>query len=112
MLCNNNSIVAIYNNFFNDAFFLKTMGTYQQLFAQVILKMKIGSNGVCPSFCSTGPKFPSPKVSTIIPLHHLQWQPYGVNFPGAVFKFTYSELDGTKRVTEGDQHLQLKVNVL
>jgi len=48
------------------------------------------SNGVCPSFCPSGEKFPDPK-------------PYGVNFPGANFKFTWSELSGRLRVTQGVQ---------
>eukprot|EP01114_Cavostelium_apophysatum_P009861 TRINITY_DN2316_c0_g1_i2.p1 TRINITY_DN2316_c0_g1~~TRINITY_DN2316_c0_g1_i2.p1 ORF type:complete len:678 (+),score=117.31 TRINITY_DN2316_c0_g1_i2:215-2248(+) len=69
------SVVSIYNNFFNDAFFLKVLG----------------SNGVCPGWCpSPGKKFPEPK-------------PYGVNFPGAVWKYTVNELSGAQRVAQGVQ---------
>lgn len=64
----------VYNNFFNDAYFLKTLG----------------SNGVCNAWCSNGQKFPDPK-------------PYGVNFPGSVWKFTVSDLSGNVRVTQGVQ---------
>jgi hypothetical protein len=39
-------IETVYNNFANDAFFLKTLGL----------------NGVCTEWCPTSPKFPSPKV--------------------------------------------------
>lgn len=44
-------IETVYNNFENDAFFLKTLGL----------------NGVCTEWCpkSAGPKFPSPKVCFI-----------------------------------------------
>jgi hypothetical protein len=30
-------------------------------------------------------------------------KPYGVNFPGAVWKFTVSDLSGTVRVTQGKE---------
>jgi len=60
-------IYAVYNNFFNDAFFLKTMGL----------------NGVWS-------EFQKPK-------------PYGVNFPGATWKYTISELNGDKKVFTGVQ---------
>jgi len=62
------SIQVVFNNFFNDAFFLKTMGL----------------NGYGDG------SFTSEKS-------------YGVNFPGAVFKFTVSELSGTTRVAQGVQ---------
>jgi len=61
------SIQAVYNNFFNDAFFLKAM-----------------------SLNGAGGLLSKPK-------------PYGVNYPGGVFKFTVSDLSGTKRVTQGVQ---------
>jgi len=61
------SIQAIYNNFFNDAFFLKAMSL----------------NGV-------GGLLTKPK-------------PYGVDFPGGVFKFTVSSLDGSKGIKQGVQ---------
>lgn len=77
------TIQAVYNNFFNDAFFLKTMGILFHL-----LTKYVGLNGVCPGWCSSGEKFPDPK-------------PYGVNMPGAVFKFTVSELSGTQRMADG-----------
>jgi len=76
-LASHKTTQGLYNNFFNDAFFLKTMG----------------SNGVCPGWCPSGDKFPSPK-------------PYGVNLPGAVFKYTVSELSGQQRVTQGVQLYQ------
>ena len=45
-LTDRQGIKFLYNNFFNDAFFLKTLS----------------SNGVCPAWCKSGTKFPSPKV--------------------------------------------------
>jgi len=68
------SIHAVYNNYFNDAYFFKTLG----------------SNGVCNAWCSSGPKFPSPK-------------PYGVNMAGAVWKYTVNDLAGTLQVAQGVQ---------
>lgn len=62
----------IVNNFFNDAFFLKGLV----------------SNGVCPSYCPNEPAFPDPK-------------PYGVNYPGATFKFTVLDTAGNKRAHMG-----------
>ncbi|KAJ3042449.1 hypothetical protein HDV00_007219 [Rhizophlyctis rosea] len=59
---------AFYNNFYNDAFFLKSLV----------------SNGVCPAWCPTGEKFPNPK-------------PYGVNYAGATFKYTVLDTSGTRR---------------
>jgi len=67
-------IETVYNNFENDAFFLKALGL----------------NGVCTEWCPTKPKFPSPK-------------PYGVNFAGAVFKFTYTDLSGKVQQVTGTQ---------
>eukprot|EP01091_Cochliopodium_minus_P011961 TRINITY_DN3522_c0_g1_i1.p1 TRINITY_DN3522_c0_g1~~TRINITY_DN3522_c0_g1_i1.p1 ORF type:complete len:649 (-),score=136.28 TRINITY_DN3522_c0_g1_i1:47-1993(-) len=63
---------ALYNNFYNDAFFLKALGL----------------NGVCPSWCSNGPKFPNPK-------------PYGVNYVGSTFKFVTTSLSGKKSIKQG-----------
>lgn len=64
----------IMNNYFNDAFFLKGLV----------------SNGVCPGYCPTEPRFPSPK-------------PYGVNYPGATFKFTVLDTSGVKRAHQVSQ---------
>jgi len=74
---------AFMNSYFIDAFFLKTMGL----------------NGVCPAFCDTNPKFPNPK-------------PYGVNFPGAVMKFTVTTLDGKLYPAIGSQLSQSAYNAL
>eukprot|EP01094_Clydonella_sp_ATCC50884_P000453 TRINITY_DN1035_c0_g1_i1.p1 TRINITY_DN1035_c0_g1~~TRINITY_DN1035_c0_g1_i1.p1 ORF type:complete len:675 (-),score=195.64 TRINITY_DN1035_c0_g1_i1:406-2430(-) len=69
------NIKALYNNFFNDAYFIKMLGL----------------NGRCPSWCKDGgSKFPTPK-------------PYGVNHPGAVFKFTVTDASGKKRGAVGPQ---------
>ncbi|RUS28626.1 hypothetical protein BC938DRAFT_481655 [Jimgerdemannia flammicorona] len=72
------NVQPIHNNYFNDAFFLKGLV----------------SNGVCPSFCPTEPKFPDPKV------------PYGVSYPGATFKFTVLDTSGVKRVQQVSQFSQ------
>jgi len=55
------------NNLNYDAYFLTVMGT----------------NGVCPAWCSQGREFPKPK-------------PYGSAHPGASFKFTVTALSGRK----------------
>ncbi|KAI8822214.1 uncharacterized protein EV422DRAFT_526082 [Fimicolochytrium jonesii] len=65
---------AIFNNFYNDAFFLKGLV----------------SNGVCPAWCPTGDRFPSPK-------------PYGVNYVGASFKYTVFDTAGRRRATQAAQ---------
>ncbi|KAJ3182769.1 hypothetical protein HDU87_008108 [Geranomyces variabilis] len=65
---------AILNNFYNDAFFLKALV----------------SNGVCPAWCPTGDKFPSPK-------------PYGVNYAGASFKYTVLDTAGRRRARQAAQ---------
>ncbi|KAI8907014.1 hypothetical protein DFJ77DRAFT_514148 [Powellomyces hirtus] len=65
---------AILNNYYNDAFFLKALV----------------SNGVCPAWCPSGDKFPSPK-------------PYGVNYPGASFKYTVLNTEGRRRATQAAQ---------
>eukprot|EP01122_Echinamoeba_exundans_P015028 TRINITY_DN696_c0_g1_i1.p1 TRINITY_DN696_c0_g1~~TRINITY_DN696_c0_g1_i1.p1 ORF type:complete len:505 (+),score=116.30 TRINITY_DN696_c0_g1_i1:852-2366(+) len=56
---------ALFNNFFNDAFFLKTLGL----------------GGVCTINCGLS-KIPDPK-------------PYGVNRYGATFKYSMTDLGGT-----------------
>lgn len=61
------TINAVFNNFFNDAFFLKTMGL----------------NGVWGTLSK-------PK-------------PFGVNFPGTVWKYTVTDLGGGKSVAQGVQ---------
>lgn len=58
-------IGAVFNNFFNDAYFLKTLGL----------------DGVCTINCGIT-KIPDPK-------------PYGVNRHGATFKFSMTDLGGT-----------------
>ncbi|KAJ3332036.1 hypothetical protein HDU76_001494 [Blyttiomyces sp. JEL0837] len=67
------SNIAILNNFFNDAFFLKTLV----------------SNGVCSSatWCSNEIATPNAK-------------PYGVNYFGASFKFTVVDTMGHIRATQ------------
>jgi len=67
-------IVSVFNNYQLDAFFLKALGL----------------NGVCPAWCSGPNKFPSPK-------------PYGVNFPGGIFKYTVRDMSGYTRVGMGIQ---------
>ena len=115
-------IETIYNNFENDAFFLKTLGL----------------NGVCTEWCPTAPKFPSPKVYFPCPLSlcfvsilrlspsllhpfllfvslllwvlgglHFLIQPYGVNYVGAVFKFQYTDLNGRVQLATGTHLLHL-----
>jgi len=79
---------GFFNNFYNDAFFLKTTGL----------------NGVCAGWCDGSIKFPDPK-------------PYGVNYAGGVWKFTVSDLNGNQRVAEGVQltqstHLSLQTPYL
>jgi len=67
-------IQAIFNNFQNDAFFLKA----------------VGLNGVCTAWCSGSTSFPDPK-------------PYGVNFRGGMFKFTITDLNGQTHLAIGAQ---------
>lgn len=69
-------ISGIYNNFAEDAFFVKALGNVASCF----LSHSTGSNGVCDQWCKSGDKYP-PK-------------PYGVNYPGAIFKFSFSDLSG------------------
>ncbi|KAI9015217.1 hypothetical protein BC832DRAFT_196876 [Gaertneriomyces semiglobifer] len=65
---------VLLNNYYNDAFFLKALV----------------SNGVCPAFCPTGPRFPSPK-------------PYGVSYTGATFKYTVFSTSGARRASQAAQ---------
>ncbi|KNC97918.1 uncharacterized protein SPPG_06908 [Spizellomyces punctatus DAOM BR117] len=65
---------ALFNNFYNDAFFLKALV----------------SNGVCPGWCPNGVKSPVPK-------------PYGVNYAGASFKYTVFDTSGNRRATQAAQ---------
>eukprot|EP01116_Phalansterium_solitarium_P000950 TRINITY_DN10777_c0_g1_i1.p1 TRINITY_DN10777_c0_g1~~TRINITY_DN10777_c0_g1_i1.p1 ORF type:complete len:720 (-),score=218.54 TRINITY_DN10777_c0_g1_i1:42-2201(-) len=68
-------VSPVVNGYEMDAFFMKTLG----------------SNGVCPINCDPPLKsFPDPK-------------PYGVNLPGAVWKYTISDWSGTKHVVQGVQ---------
>jgi integrin alpha FG-GAP repeat containing protein 1 len=67
-------VQAIFNNFQNDAYFLKA----------------VGLNGVCTAWCTNGKKFPDPK-------------PYGVNFPGGTFKFTITDLSGATHLAIATQ---------
>ncbi|KAJ1658607.1 hypothetical protein IWQ61_002183 [Dispira simplex] len=69
------STQVLFNNFFNDAFFTKTL----------VL------NGVCLKWCSSGQ--PDSPIRT----------PYGVNYPGASIKFTIIDTSGNKRLTQVSQ---------
>jgi len=72
------SITMIHNNYFNDAFFLKTLA----------------SNGVCPTWCGQYDTKPA-KVGA---------KPFGVNYPGATFKFTILDTSGKKRANQVAQY--------
>lgn len=66
------------NNLNEDAYFLQSFA----------------SNGVCPAWCPSPLRhFPDPK-------------PYGVNQPGAVFKFAYTDLEGVAHTAIGGQIMQ------
>ncbi|KAF9438400.1 hypothetical protein BGZ76_008180 [Entomortierella beljakovae] len=72
------AITMIHNNYFNDAFFLKTLA----------------SNGVSPTW--SGPRDTKPaKVGA---------KPFGVNYPGATFKFTVLDTSGKKRANQVAQY--------
>ncbi|KAI1320696.1 hypothetical protein EDD11_010230 [Mortierella claussenii] len=72
------AITMIHNNYFNDAFFLKTLA----------------SNGVSPTW--SGPRDVRPaKVGA---------KPFGVNYPGATFKFTVLDTSGIKRANQVAQY--------
>eukprot|EP01105_Mastigella_eilhardi_P009961 TRINITY_DN2335_c0_g1_i3.p1 TRINITY_DN2335_c0_g1~~TRINITY_DN2335_c0_g1_i3.p1 ORF type:complete len:450 (-),score=94.04 TRINITY_DN2335_c0_g1_i3:54-1403(-) len=68
---------AVYNNLHPDALFVKALGL----------------NGVCDSWCKSDPKFPDPK-------------PYGVNFPGGVFKLSLNDFSGKGLGVHGVQLYQ------
>jgi len=70
------SIHAVYNNFDNDAYFLKTLSL----------------NGLCLSWCP-GDIIPNPK-------------PYGVNQHGAMFKWTATDLANVPRTSTAGQLTQ------
>ena len=72
------SITMIHNNYFNDAFFLKTLA----------------SNGVCPTWCGAYDTKPSKAGA----------KPFGVNYPGATFKFTILDTSGKKRANQVAQY--------
>ncbi|KAF8936887.1 hypothetical protein EDD21DRAFT_361844 [Dissophora ornata] len=72
------AITAIHNNYFNDAFFLKTLA----------------SNGVSPTW--SGPYDTKPAKSGA--------KPFGVNYPGATFKFTVLDTSGKKRANQVAQY--------
>lgn len=57
-------IEAIFNNYENDAFFVKALGEYCST-TFILLTFFPGLNGVCPEWCPTNPKFPSPKVAEL-----------------------------------------------
>jgi integrin alpha FG-GAP repeat containing protein 1 len=67
-------IAVVFNDFDNDAYFLKT----------------VGLNGVCPAWCKTGPKFPDPK-------------PYGGVQYGAQFQYSVIDLHRRRRHAAGAQ---------
>ncbi|KAF9918621.1 hypothetical protein FBU30_000125 [Linnemannia zychae] len=72
------AVTMIHNNYFNDAFFLKTLA----------------SNGVSPTW--SGPYDVKPaKVGA---------RPFGVNYPGATFKFTVLDTSGKKRANQVAQY--------
>ncbi|KAF9583315.1 hypothetical protein BGW38_009764 [Lunasporangiospora selenospora] len=71
------AITMIHNNYFNDAFFLKTLA----------------SNGVCPTWCDLDSKPQKPGA-----------KPFGVNYPGATLKFTVLDTMGNKRANQVAQY--------
>jgi integrin alpha FG-GAP repeat containing protein 1 len=73
----NNKILALQNVYSEDAFFMNLVVT----------------NGVCSSNCPVGDRNPRPK-------------PYGVNYPGASFKFTFVDIGGYHRVHASAQYFQ------
>ena len=91
-----NSVTALFNNLEADSLFLKAVGMNGVCQARSLFY----SAGIFPApflirshnqaWCPTGSKFPSPK-------------PYGGIGPGATFKFTVSDLDGTQRARIGAQ---------
>ncbi|KAG0252825.1 hypothetical protein DFQ27_007823 [Actinomortierella ambigua] len=71
------AVSMIHNNYFNDAFFLKTLA----------------SNGVCPNWCGLSERPERPGA-----------RPFGVNYPGATFKFTILDTSGRKRANQVAQY--------
>ncbi|RKP26277.1 hypothetical protein SYNPS1DRAFT_28023 [Syncephalis pseudoplumigaleata] len=69
-------ITTLQNNYFNDAFFLKTL----------VL------NGACASHCPVDDGYPIER-------------PYGVNYHGAAFKYTVIDRKGRKHAKEGGQSM-------
>ncbi len=68
----------IHNNYFNDAFFLKTLA----------------SNGVSPTWSGQHDTKPAKAGA----------KPFGVNYPGATFKFTVLDTSGIKRANQVAQY--------
>ncbi|KAG0233971.1 hypothetical protein BGW41_001269 [Actinomortierella wolfii] len=71
------AVSMIHNNYFNDAFFLKTLA----------------SNGVCPNWCGLPSRPERPDA-----------RPFGVNYPGTTFKFTILDTSGRKRANQVAQY--------
>ncbi|KAG0305341.1 hypothetical protein BGZ98_004275 [Dissophora globulifera] len=72
------AITMIHNNYFNDAFFLKTLA----------------SNGVSPTWSGQYDTKPAKAGA----------KPFGVNYPGATFKFTVLDTSGKKRANQVAQY--------
>jgi integrin alpha FG-GAP repeat containing protein 1 len=72
------AITMIHNNYFNDAFFLKTLA----------------SNGVSPTWGGQHDTKPAKSDA----------KPFGVNYPGATFKFTILDTSGKKRANQVAQY--------
>ncbi|KAF9357346.1 hypothetical protein BGX26_003894 [Mortierella sp. AD094] len=72
------AITMIHNNYFNDAFFLKTLA----------------SNGVSPTWSGQYDTKPTKAGA----------KPFGVNYPGATFKFTVLDTSGKKRANQVAQY--------
>lgn len=63
-----------------------------------------------PVIAQQNQDFPPPKYASYLPTYvypnaildlHVFRQPYGVNYPGATFKFTVLDTSGVKRVHQG-----------
>ena len=70
-------IHVVENSFHRDAYLLKALAT----------------NGVCAEWCPTSPAFPLPK-------------PFGVNYVGATFAFTYSDINANPHFRTASQLMQ------
>ena len=67
----------------------KSILAFQNLIDYETYFMKaLGLSGICSAWCSDGPTFPSPK-------------PIGVNQPGAVFKYIWTDNNSDKKVAVG-----------